>query len=150
MYYAMLSFWKREKIIFSMNSGGSIGITMLCCCFMLSALVSILCLMGNDVHKFTVDENINNNLKYINEYYLVSVCKRLANKDAIDKIFLMDNSIYTINTVKKDDVSCDVQGVKNGERIILIGEAKEKNIINRIYVELDKQGDRYVPKYWNY
>lgn len=150
MYCAMLNILKTVKQILPVNNRGSIGITILGCCFILSTLLSILYLMEHEIYNFIVDADHNNNLKYVNEYYLISASKILDNKDAIDKIFLYDNTVYIINTVKKDNISCDVSGIKKNDVILLRAEAKEKNIVNRIYVELVKQGDRYVPRYWNY
>lgn len=150
MCYAMLNLLKMGKKILSANNRGSIGITVLGCCFILTTLLNILYLMEHEVHKLIVDAELHNNLKYVNEYYLISASKILNNEEAIDKVFLCDNNVYTISTVKEDNISCDISGIKNNNIVLLRGEAKEKNTVNRIYLELVKQGDKYVPRYWNY
>lgn len=150
MYYAMLRLWKgMEKRLLNDNQG-SMSIPLLLGCLVLWITISILYVMGHNINKSIAETTISNELKSVNEFYLTSANNVLLSKNNVNELFLLDNKVYKIKSVQENDLTCDIQGIKNGDTIILMGESKRKNFVSRIYVELCKQGDNYVPKYWNY
>lgn len=138
-----------EKRLLNDNQG-SMSIPLLLGCLVLCITISILYVMGHNINKSIAETTISNELKSVNEFYLTSANNVLLSKNNVNELFLLDNKVYKIKSVQENDLTCDVQGIKNGDTIILMGESKRKNFVSRIYVELCKQGDNYVPKYWNY